>query len=120
MDSTDKVLDRALLFLSGEISDSGKERLALLCRLAVSELEARLRSGAQAESIGEQFVSAAGVLALSMYAALGDEPFAAVKIGSVSMTKQEGDLSGRLRTLSEELLAGFLRERGFDFRGVCG
>ena len=120
MDRTAEALDRALLFLTGSISDSGRERLKLLCRLAVAQLEDRLRAGMDPDELGEQFVSAAGVLALSMYSALGEEDFSAVKIGSLSFSRSGGRLSTQLRALAEELLAGCLEEQGFSFRRTRG
>ena len=114
------VLDRALLFLGGEISDEGRARLEKLCSMAVSQLENRLKAGESADSLGELFVSAAGILALSMYAALGTEDFSSVKIGSVTLTRNGGSMVPELRKLSEELLSGCLREKGFVFKGVRG
>mgnify|MGYP004530787117 CR=1 FL=1 len=120
MENTEKVLERALLFMHGELGKNGQERLALLCRLAAAELAGRLRKGVSTEEAGEQFISAAGILALSMYATLEEDALESVKIGSVSMTNRRGDLAQRLRELAEEILAGDLRQRGFDFRGVRG
>ncbi|MGI6028250.1 MAG: hypothetical protein ACOX81_02420 [Candidatus Heteroscillospira sp.] len=120
MDITQEVLDRALIFLGGTVSDKGRERLTLLCRLAVDELESRLRRGEDIIALGERFTGAAGVLALSMYAALGDEDFSSVKIGSITVKRRDGNFTDNLRSLAEELLAGCLYERGFDFRGVMG
>ena len=118
----DQVLDRALLFLGTELNDCARLRLKKLCQMAVSQLILRLREGKTPEELGEQFIDAAGVLALSMYVALGGEDFSAVKIGSITI---ERDRSGRsfiddLRHMSEQLLAGCLREQGFVFKGVRG
>jgi len=114
------VLDRALLFLGGEISDDGRAKLQKLCDIAVSQLEGRLKAGENAENLGEQFVMAAGVLALSMYAAIGKDELSSVKIGSVTLTKKSGSIVSELKKLSEELLAGCLKDKGFCFMEVRG
>lgn len=120
MELQGEVLDRAELFLGVELSESGRQTLSALCAVAAANLESRLRSGVSVDEIHEEFVTAAGVLALSMYAAVGGGDFSSVKVGEVTLTRGGGDFSDSLRTLAEEMLASQLTERGFDFRGVRG
>ena len=115
-----EVLDRAELFLGGELSESGRQTLSALCAVAAANLESRLRSGVSVEDIKEDFVTAAGVLALSMYSAVGGGDFSSVRVGELTLTRGGGDFSDSLRALAEEMLASQLTERGFDFRGVRG
>ena len=116
----DDVLEKAELFFGGELSEAGREKLAALCSAAAASLRGRLRSGVSPESIHDEFVSAAGVLALAMYAAATGEDFSSVRVGNVTLSRSGASAADSLRALAEEMLAGQLRGTGFDFRGVRG
>lgn len=95
------------------------ETLASLCEAASSELVARLKEGVEPESIKPLFVTAAGVLALSMYIALGDKGETGFKAGDISVSFGGRAASAHaLRTQAEAILAAHLRDRGFEFRSV--
>ena len=97
------------------------EVLSALCAAASAELLSRLREGTDVESIKPLFVTAAGVLALSMYIALGDEGDCAFKAGSFSMsTGGKAASAHSLRKQAEAMLASYISDSGFEFRGVAG
>lgn len=96
------------------------EALSALCGAASAELRARLREGVEVESIKPLFVAAAGVLALSMYIALGDEGSYSFRAGELSVSKNGGVSASSLRQQAESILSAYLRDCGFDFRSVKG
>lgn len=105
--------------VSGESADSAV--LETLCAAAAAELEARLRDGCTSGDLGERFTAAAGVLALSMYCALEKpERLRSFRAGEVSAEYDGTPDPDALRAAAEELLAGYLRDRGFGFAGVRG
>ena len=125
MSYTQDIYSSALVMLGG--SDANMDTLMRMCAAAGEELKARLREGVSPEEIKELFISAAGILALSLYAQLGsdDGEFSSVRVGNISVSKNGAARSGaqsaaRLRKLSENMLSRYLRDSGFDFRGVCG
>jgi len=121
MDMIGEVLARAALFANQSLPETAPRRLETLCALAVEELSARLRPGADADAFRERFVSAAAALALSMYAAFSDSELDEVKVGAVTLRRAGGrSLADRLRALAEEMLPGELRENGFAFKEVAG
>ena len=114
-----EIFERARLFLGRELSAEEQNTLMVLCSLAAENLASRLKKGVKIENMREQFTSAAGILALSMYASLRDENVDTVTVGSVTVKRSNGSsVSDALRSLAEEMLSAGLSERGFDFRGV--
>ena len=103
-------------------SDADTELLTAMCAAAASELEARLREGVSPEALGDTFDLAAGILAVSMYcAAEHPEQIKSFRAGSVSVDYAAGEVSPEsLRAAAEAMLAAYLRDCGFDFRGVKG
>ena len=108
------------LSLAGESAD--EDVMAALCDAASAELEARLREGENPETLGSVFSLAAGVLAVSMYCAVGQpEQIRSFKAGSVSVEYGGGEATPEsLRAAAEAMLAAHLKDRGFDFMGVRG
>ena len=106
--------------LAGENAD--EVVLAAMCDAAAAEIEARLKEGVSLADLGSTYVTAAGVLALSMYCAVSDpERLRSFRAGDVSAEYDSTEASAeQLRSVAEGLLAGSLRERGFGFRGVRG
>lgn len=102
--------------------ESSGNLLKSLCEAASGELRARLRQGVAPEDIKETFITAAGVLALSMYMALEESAFSGqVKAGSLSVTRSGGGASAAsLRQQAEAMLAAYLQDQGFAFLGVRG
>lgn len=103
----------------GEQTDAGA--LEKLCRAASSELLSRLRQGVDPESIKPLFICASGVLALSMYSALGLGGEYSFRAGNLSVSRR-GQRPGadELRAQAEAMLSEYLADRGFEFRSVEG
>ena len=116
---TDEICVFAQGVLGGEDADDAA--LKALCAAASGELLGRLREGTDVESIKPLFVTAAGVLALSMYMTLGDAGLEGMKAGNLSLSFGDKAASAHsLRTQAEAMLSAYLRDAGFDFRGVEG
>ena len=97
-----------------------------MCASAAAELESRLRKGVSSEEIQELFVTAAGMLALSMYMELAGVPSDRVgsfSAGNLSVRLDGGAVSAsaaNLRKYAEHMLAAYLDGGGFEFMGVRG
>jgi len=126
MNYTEDIYQKAEAFLGeGQLSSERGAVLESMCELAAAELEARLREGLSPQEIREQFVIAAGILALSLYISLGEgESLSAFKAGNIAVTKktqgQTAASAASLRKMAEAALGACLEDRGFDFRGVRG
>ena len=113
---------RAML---GESFRAGTEaRLDGLCIAAALQLESRLRVNVDRSDIEAVFVTAAGLLAVSMYMELereygGVESFSA---GNISVKLRDGSTGSRdtdsLRRQAEILLAPYTDSGAFGFMGV--
>ncbi len=109
-------------------SPLGNEGKALrsACQTAAAELESKLRSGVNSSDIEELFVSAAAVLALSLYLELRDIPndkIDSFKAGELSVSLRDGTKTGSaqsLRMRAESMLSAYLDCGGFEFKGVVG
>ena len=116
--------DKARQLLDCGFDDRDDKLLKAVCSAAGAELSARLRRGVESSDIEELFVSAAGVLAISMYIELhgesdkGVESFSAgsLKVKLKNETKYES--AAALRKLAENMLASYLECGGFSFTGV--
>ncbi len=107
-------------------AEEQRELLRLLCTAAERELEGRLKEGCTAEDCGESFLCAAALLAAadfrSMASAGGDAmSFTAgsVSVSTGGSSEQEKQTS-LLRRQAKRLLASWLKDDGFAFRGVKG
>ena len=122
LDMNKDILEKAKTVYREGLSGSEESTLYEMCLAARAELERRLRDGVRVESIYDEFVRAAGVLAASMFVSLdcaGAESFTA---GSVTL-KRGGASSVRraaasLRSQAELMLAGYLRDGAFCFGAV--
>ena len=121
---TEEIL--ALAATLSQPAEEQRELLRLLCTAAQRELTAKLKEGCTAEECGESFLCAAALLAAanfhSVTAAGGDAvSFAA---GSVSVntggSSEQAKRAALLRRQAKRLLAGWLKDDGFAFRGVKG
>lgn len=109
-------------------SPLGNEGKALrsACQTAAAELESKLRSGVNSSDIEELFVSAAAVLALSLYLELRDIPndkIDSFKAGELSVSLRDGTKTGSAQSLkmrAESMLSAYLDCGGFEFKGVVG
>ena len=127
MDFTQEIFARATQMMGGGADDEGA-LLVAMCKAAGSELVSRLKDDVETESIRELFVTAAGILALSMYIELDNDisgSYENIKVGNVSVSRsssggEEKFSAVKLRRQAEHMLAMYLRDSGFDFRGVRG
>ena len=113
--------------LAQSLAHTGVENeaaLRALCQAAEAELTGRLRAGVTAEDCGDPFALAAAWLALSGLAAAGAaggvKRFSA---GDVTVEEHGSDAAERsvaLRLQAERVMAPYLKDEGFAFRGVCG
>lgn len=95
------------------------ELLGLLSEAAEAELLGRLKPDVSAESIKPLFITAAAMLACSMYYCSKTDGVKAWSVGNVSVTSD--DMGSTLRDRAEMLLAGYLDAgSGFEFMGVKG
>lgn len=109
-------------------SPLGNEGKALrsACQTAAAELESKLRSGVKSSDIEELFVSAAAVLALSLYLELRDIPndkIDSFKAGELSVSLRDSTKTGSAQSLkmrAESMLSAYLDCGGFEFKGVVG
>lgn len=115
---------KARTMLVSELSEASDRLLRTVCAAAGAELEARLRSGVKASDIGELFVCAAGILAISMYMELNTDPendITSFSAGSLKATLGDGDRlesAATLRKRAETMLAAYIECGGFSFTGV--
>lgn len=85
MSYTDMDIEMKALSMLGEsVPDEDADMLRAVCSAAAAELESRLRRGASSDEIGETFVTASAMLAISMYMELGS-----AHSGGVSASRQE-------------------------------
>ena len=107
MSIADQVLNQAEL-LAGEMD----ERLRLLCTAAVRALTAQLRDGLSPEDIREEFVTAASLLAFSLWSR--GEDIQEFKAGDLTVKKGQ---TANLEAEALSLLGPYLKS-GFTFVGV--
>lgn len=107
------------------LGNKGKA-LRSACQTAALELESKLRSGVNSSDIEELFVSAAAVLALSLYLELTgitNDKIDSFKAGELSVSLHDGTKTGSaqsLRMRAESMLSAYLDCGGFEFKGVVG
>lgn len=114
----DRIYAQALR-LAGEQDARKLELLRVLCESATAALAARLRPGVTPADCLQDFVGAAGMMALADFLETGetDEPdrFTA---GEMTIQKGEGGTAAFcLRAGAEKRMAPYLRD-SFSFRGV--
>lgn len=102
---------------------AGEEQDGLLLPLietAQAGLQRRLRAGVSPQDCGSAFPLAAALTAMDgLDRAAGEGEVSAFSAGEVSVQLRERGAGGRLGQ-AERLLAPWLRETGFAFRGVEG
>ena len=103
-----------------------KNVLSRLCTAACGEIEGKLREGVSREDCEGAFVCAAAWLAAAALASArgSGEDISSLRAGDLSVTKRGGAECGeqyeRLRKQAWELMAPYVRDSGFCFRGVRG
>ena len=126
MDLTEEILEKAEVLVGRELDEKETALLQEMCAAAARELEQRLRQGVSPQDIQSAFVSAAGVLALSLYIQVGSagEEETNLKLGDVSVQRRGAGTArtsaNTLRKQAEAMLAAYLEDQGFSFRGVRG
>lgn len=122
MDLDKDIFEKAKIVYREGLTSENESALYEMCCAARAELERRLRDGTEVAAIYDEFVRAAGVLAVSLFVGLdcaGAESFTA---GSVTL-KRGGSSSAKkaaasLRSQAELMLAGYLRDDAFRFGTV--
>ena len=100
--------------------------LPKLCAAACQELAGKLREGISKEDCEGAFTCAAAWLAAAalISAREGGEEISSLHAGDLSVTKRSGKECSeqymRLRTQAWELMAPYVKDSGFCFRGVRG
>jgi hypothetical protein len=111
---------RAEALLGGGADAEKRTALGAVCPSALAQLTARLLDGMTPEDVGDVFVTACAMLALSMCAESGSGDISSFSAGSVSVTKRRGGTAAAMRCQAEELLRGYISDGGFAFTGVRG
>ena len=108
----------------GTVPEDQENLLKSLCRTAETELAGKLRCDLTPQDCGEAFPLAAACLARAGLCAAQDADGlpASWKAGavSVSASASHGERAAGLREQALRLLAPFLEDRAFFFRGVRG
>ncbi len=113
------------MLAASPLGNKGKA-LRSACQTAALELESKLRAGVNSSDIEELFVSAAAMLALSMYLELTgitNDKIDSFKAGELSVSLRDGTKTGSaqsLRMRAESMLSAYLDCGGFEFKGVVG
>mgnify|MGYP003317194499 CR=1 FL=1 len=121
MSYTNSDIESKARSMLGKTPDKENGLLRFVCEAAAAELESKLRHGVDREKIEELFVTAAGVLAISLYMELspdGEDNVKSFKAGSLSVELGDVSSAAKLRRLAENMLCAYLDNGGFGFKGV--
>ena len=116
MSLAEQIYAQALL-MAGKLSQEQDALLRMLCRVAKTNLEGRLREGLTAEDVRADFISAGSLLAL---AALSESDGSPERFTAGDLTIQRGTASAAARCLrgqAELLMMPYVRD-SFAFLGV--
>ena len=116
MSLTEQIYAQALL-MAGKLSQEQDELLRMLCRVAKTNLEGRLRSGLTPEDLRADFIAAGSLLALAALSESDDSP---ERFTAGELTVQRGSPSAAaecLRGQAELLMMPYVRD-SFAFLGV--
>lgn len=107
------------LTLAGGLDERQRRLLEILCRSAVSSLQAQLRDGWKSEDCASDFVAAASLMALAGLSEAGEdvavESFTA---GDVSVRRERGSAAANcLRYQARVMMMPYIRDP-FAFLGV--
>ena len=97
-----------------------------LCTAACGEIEGKLREGISKEDCEGAFICAAAWLAAAALSSAreGGEDISSLHAGDLSVTRRSGaectQQYERLRAQAWELMAPYVKDSGFCFRGVRG
>lgn len=118
MTLTEQIFAHALV-LAGELEPRQEALLKLLCRSAENALSMRLRQGLSPEDCKADFISAAGLYALSAMSGTDEmDRLEQITAGDITLKRAGGDVASNcLRYQAELMIAPYLAS-GFTFRGV--
>ena len=116
------MIQRVMELAQGLCPQGGDEELLrTVCAGAVEALDRKLRPGLAPEDCGEAVRGgAAGLAAVGVTAGLGLDGVTALAAGDLSVRREGGGGAGTMSRQAMELMAPFLADRGFAFRGVRG
>jgi hypothetical protein len=116
------MIQRVMELAQGLCPQGGDEELLrTVCAGAVEALDRKLRPGLAPEDCGEAFPLAAAWLAADwVKAGQGLDGVTALSAGDISVRREGGGGAGTMSRQAMELMAPFLADRGFAFRGVRG
>lgn len=113
--------DAALEIVKGLCPGQDEELLRLLCAAACEALDALLRDGVKPEDCGGRYPLAAAWLAADWLRDCGGAAdITALSAGDLSVRRESGASAGKLSGRAMELMAPYIRDTGFVFRGVRG
>ena len=117
---TAQVYSRALS-LAGALEERQKQALEAFCGVCISGLNGRLRSGLTPDDCGDDFITAAGLMALAaMEQVAADAPVSQIVAGDFTVKKDTVSreaASACLMQQAERIMAPYLKDR-FAFLGV--
>ena len=118
MTLTEQIFAHALV-LAGELEPRQEALLKVLCRSAENALSMRLRQGLTPEDCKADFISAAGLYALSAMSGMDEmDRLEQITAGDITLKHAGGDVASNcLRYQAELMIAPYLAN-GFTFRGV--
>ena len=107
--------------LSGQPNAPQEQVLEALCRASVSTLNARLRDGLMPDDCGDDFITAAALMALAAMGMVSeDAPVAQITAGDFTVKKtpvSREAASACLMQQAERIMAPYVKDR-FAFMGV--
>ncbi len=113
--------DAVLEIVKGLCPGRDEELLRLLCAAACEALDGLLREDVKPEDCGGRFALAAAWLAADWLRDCGGtSEITALSAGDLSVRRESGASAGRLSGRAMELMAPYIRDAGFVFRGVRG
>ena len=127
--SNEMTMREEITAIASELShatETEKSVLDKLCAAACAEIEEKLREGISKEDCEGAFTCAAAWLAAAALASArsSGEDVSSLRAGDLSVTKRSGAECAqqyeRLRKQAWELMAPYVKDSGFCFRGVRG
>ena len=123
--SNETTMREEITAIASELSratETEESVLTKLCTAACAEIEGKLREGISKEDCEGAFTCAAAWLAAAalVSARAGGEDVSSLRAGDLSVTKRSAAEYERLRRQAWELMAPYVKDSGFCFRGVRG
>ena len=122
MEIKQEIFEIAKLVYKEELSASYESALNEMCAAAHAELLSRLKDGVTVDTIHDEFVRAAGVLAIALFIGLDCPSLDSLSAGNVTLKKRGEEATKNtalsLRNQAELMLAGYLKDGGFYFGAV--